>query len=548
MDNLAMASEEDPLDPNMATVPQLGEKDRLTSALMAPRNASPIPTRSVQEDDGTQDERYESPVEDDTKFEEETRIPREDRRITPEVRYYNFEGFMNRMVGDQGDYVIEVLVTNADWFEDIDAEMIKRGQRGNVVEYHGRQNEKPKDASKMQLKLAQGSKAPLDGRIHRVRIRSKAILDALSSVSRCTELLEGEKKGEDIFEFCRPFKLFEYCQVEMKNVLARMETAEKEKHDHSDTGLDGQEPMAANISGDKTTGTEHVPVLDEAQGSKEASDEGEEPRTMPTGVALQHMRCYVDFVEDIILPIRKRFERFDNKTRPKIKYEEIPYLFRSGALAFLPRKGMNLQTLQRSSVQQIWRMAFCRPVDALTRTTDLKVDSPEHNDPSYTKWGIYSLDYDGDNLVPIWHTVTFALFYGEREITSLECYPLEFHPGYESLLDEQSRSGQVFKSCITDSIRHLYYTGWTPMTGIRAEYLTDEKGEEIRYPEYIESEVVIDFKEALRNHPYWMTDILEPLDWSLPWYVEDNHILASAFGRSTPRGRMDLGAVTAKTI
>ena len=96
--------------------------------------------------------------------------------------------------------------------------------------------------------------------------------------------------------------------------------------------------------------------------------------------------------------------------------------------------------------------------------------------------------------MPVWKVVTFKPFYGERDITSLECYPLEFHPEHQTLLEAQSRSGAIFKSCIADSIRHLYYTGWTPITGILAECLTDEKGEEIRYPEYIESEVVIDFK------------------------------------------------------
>lgn len=476
---------------------------------MSSRSVSPVPTRSVHEDEGPQAEGPdESPVEDDAQIEEETRMPREDRHVTPEVRYYNFEGFMNRMVGDQGDYVIEVLVTNAEWFDDIEAESVKREQRANTVGPPEAQKEKTKDASKMQLKLDQGSKTPLTGRIHRVRIRSKAILDALSVVSTCEELTD-----QEIFEFCAPFKLFEYSHPGMKDELAKLEIAQKENMDSSDNRLDDHSPKVADIPDDKTVGTEQALASDKERGPKEGSNAGEASRTV-----LQHMRCYVDFVGNVILPIWKKFERWDKKTRPTVKYEEIPYLFRPGALAFLPRTGMNRQTLQRSSVQQIWRMVHCRPNDALTKASEKMEDKTGD-----TKWTIYCLDFDGDKLFPVWEDITFHWFYGERDITSLECYPLEFQSGYETLLDEQSQFGQVFKSCIADSVRHLYYTGWTPIAGIRAESLTDDKGEEIRYPEYIESEVVIDFKEALRNHPQWETDVGDSYDFGTSWYAERDH-------------------------
>lgn len=535
----------------MATVSQPGGNDPSPTTLTKSRSISPDPIRfdngeekvsspdslpgetddmSVKEAEGSQAEiSIESLVEDDINPEQILqilRIPREDRCVTPEVRYYNFEGFMNRMVRDQGDYVIEVLVTNAEWYEDIEAEKTRRGQRGNTVEYQKQQKERSTDASKVQLKLAQGTKSPPDGRIHRIRIRSEAILEALWSVSTCDML-----KGKRVFEFCAPFKIIEYFHVEMKSALAKMESAQKE---NASPVSNGHLPKTAEIPKDKSLEPEQAPVSDEAQCSKEGSDAGEESTEIPADVALQHMRCYVDFVEDIILPIRKRFELYDKKPRPAIKYEEIPYLYRPGAMVFLPQHGMNRQTLQRSAVQQIWRVVGCRPNDVLMKLGQ-KIDL-EKEDGGYTEWGIYCLDYDGDKLVPVWKVVAFKAFYGERDITSLECYPLEFHPEYQTLLEAQSQSGAIFKSCIADSIRHRYYTGWTPITGIRAEYLTDEKGEEIRYPEYIESEVVIDFQEALRNHPNWETAGKDPLILRDTWLVEKDHDITPLIWEEYPTG------------
>ena len=535
----------------MATVSQSGGNDPSPTTLTTSESVSSDPARfghgeekvaspdssrgetddmSVKEAEGSQAEiPNESSVEDDTNPEQGSRIPREDRCVTPEVRYYNFEGFMNRMVGDQGDYVIEVLVTNVEWYEDIEAEETRRDQRGNTVEYQEQQKEKSKDASKVQLKLAQGSKMPLDGRIHRIRIRSKAILEALSSVSTC-----GQLKDERMVEFCAPFKIIEHSHMGMKDILARMEIAQKKKDGPLKTDVDGHLPKATEITGDKPLKPEQAPVSDEAQRSKEGSDVSGESIIISAEVALQYMRCYVDFVEDVILPIRKRFELYDMKNRPKIKYEEIPYLFKPGVMAFLPQKGMNRQTLQRSAVQQIWRMSYCTPIEVWTKLSEKADGSDDLRDR--TRWSIYCLDYDGDKLMPVWESVEFNGFYGERDITSLECYPLEFHPEYQTLLEAQSRSGTIFKSCIADSIRHLYYTGWTPITGILAECLTDEKGEEIRYPEYIESEVVIDFKEALRNHPNWETEGKDTSILGTALVIERDHDITPFVWEEYPTG------------
>ncbi|KAL3306058.1 AAA family ATPase [Colletotrichum asianum] len=135
-------------------------------------------------------------------------------------------------------------------------------------------------------------------------------------------------------------------------------------------------------------------------------------------------------------------------------------------------------------------------------------EDDEGNEYTTTTWSMYSLDYDGEILVPVWKSFRFLRFDGERDITSLGCYPLEFDSKGAKILEEQKVSGERFKSCLTGKWKHFFYLGWTFITGLRGEFLEDEKGNFIQHPEYIESEIVVDFKETLQSYPGWETEHL----------------------------------------
>ncbi|KAL6364675.1 hypothetical protein LRP88_00645 [Fusarium phalaenopsidis] len=292
-----------------------------------------------------------------------------------------------------------------------------------------------------------------------------------------------------------------------------MEDAQKPEGDSPSTGLGSLLQGTAGIRSDESVEVERPKISGEDTNDVPETDEADRKSDRSTETALEHMRCYVDFVEQVVLPIRSRFQDRDKKTRPRVRYEEIPYLFRPGSLAFLPL-AQSGQTLHRSAAQQVWRMA-----SPIVSDHSIQFDQEDEYLESFTQtsWNMYCLDYDGEKLFPAWINVEFDFFNGERDITSLKCYPLEFHPNYAALLEEQRKLGQTFKSCIAESVRHLYYSGWTFITGIREEPLVDDKGDTINYPEYIESEVVIDFKETLRNYPKWETDVGECVTRDTSW-------------------------------
>ncbi|KAF6818909.1 hypothetical protein CSOJ01_01566 [Colletotrichum sojae] len=60
------------------------------------------------------------------------KLPRRHREVTPRVRYYDYEGFMNRMDDDDGDFVVEVLVAKPNWHADVEAEHSRKSNDSDM--------------------------------------------------------------------------------------------------------------------------------------------------------------------------------------------------------------------------------------------------------------------------------------------------------------------------------------------------------------------------------------------------------------------------------
>ncbi|KAF4875456.1 putative cell division cycle ATPase [Colletotrichum siamense] len=480
-------------------------------------------------------------------------LPAEERVAKPGVRYYNYQGYMNRLNSGGEDFGIEVLVTGTDWHEEISIESNKRWEpsepppppvaaqppattiqqseqptvdvsnpppkqpspplhvenptlgdvpqyiRNRVSEYLAVDPLEKKYSFSDKIDFSSGSESVLEGRIRRVRVRNPTIIAALGAASGCTHL----SSDKSAFEFHRPFRIIEECHSEMKKKLAEMENIHSESVSSSGTA------PAENITlaSQDAASPEESPKATSELTPGEVAPEGKEEGLQFTMEDLEHMRQYVDFVEKIILPIRGTFQYAGQKAPPRVCLEDIPYLFKPGSLVIVTEKARSGKTLHRSAVQRIWRLVSCQPSDVRSGTTTYE-EEDESNEYTNTTWSMYSLDYDGEVLVPVWKSFRFKRFDGERDITSLGCYPLEFDPRGAKILEEQKISGERFKKCLSGKWKHFFYLGWTFITGLRAEALEDEKGCLIQHPEYIESEIVVDFKETLQSYPGWETEQL----------------------------------------
>jgi hypothetical protein len=121
------------------------------------------------------------------------------------------------------------------------------------------------------------------------------------------------------------------------------------------------------------------------------------------------MRCYVNFVEQRIMPLWTQFDKFDENTPKKICYEEIPMLFRPGKLTFVPSSQNASKVYYQSAIQNNFRMYVCCPLDIYYRYNSDKWETPSER----TFWTLYCLDHDGETFRTLWETVKFDSFPGE---------------------------------------------------------------------------------------------------------------------------------------
>ncbi|KAL7815085.1 hypothetical protein V8C44DRAFT_348631 [Trichoderma aethiopicum] len=199
--------------------------------------------------------------------------------------------------------------------------------------------------------------------------------------------------------------------------------------------------------------------------------------------AVEELQLYIDFVDSYIMPLWKQFDEGSDKTPRSISYDDIPMLFRAGELAYLTPPA-DIRNNPNSGLQTVFKMVSSLRDDCLTTGN--------------TSWSVYCLDYQDGKFTPIRRKIKFPHFKGLVSITELPCYPLKFHPDWKSLLIQQIRGGQSFQKCVEVGIRDVYYSGWTLVTGM---FHHSYSSSNIAEPEHIESEVIIDFKEALRQLP-----------------------------------------------
>lgn len=74
----------------------------------------------------------------------------------------------------------------------------------------------------------------------------------------------------------------------------------------------------------------------------------------------------------------------------------------------------------------------------------------------------HSYEFDGNNYGPMQKTFTIQKYEGERPITSLPVYPLEFAPGWKDIRQRLIVRGDLYiQLSRADKVTHKHYTGLT---------------------------------------------------------------------------------------
>ncbi|KAF2963249.1 hypothetical protein GQX73_g10320 [Xylaria multiplex] len=446
----------------------------------------------------------------------------------PKVRKCNFENYKNRFHGlNEKDYAIDVLVRGATLEGQIRREQAKRRReelariRQSYMLAYGGSREQPhyysqhtKDSEERARKEKKtDALLPNDTEIHRVRIQSQPVLGHL------TALLNETEQRSTPRTFLRPFKSLVYFQPKMKEILA---TLEEKWADVEDLDLESSSEKPGDATPDEVEFIEAIEdkgAVAEGQ-SKDDSDADDDDDAasivsvdsnaedldtiMDSVEALRDMRCYVDFVDNEIMPLYRQYE---GTTAERVKYDDLWSLFRVGDLICMPAAG---ETAGRyHEIWRIYRIELPKAEAAYPQSGwEFFIDELQQHKKETFNIFAYYIDHDGNNFGAVRHTFNIAHFPGERLIESLEVFPIRYRHDHQQVLASLKDTGRNFQKFLSD--RHQSYNAWTltrnpPFDTADAEdeILRDEKGEHMRHPEFVESDVIVDMAEAYQKNPDW---------------------------------------------
>jgi hypothetical protein len=339
----------------------------------------------------------------------------------------------------------------------------------------------------------------------RVRIHSEALTRILGTIL-------GKEMGPTVV-FTRPFKALAHCERALRDWCTALEKKfeallETDKDtliaadgSVADPPEDGAAPQEAGkrvgqVSADgsdapgKPTAAGKEPLKEKGGDSDSDSDSDSEDVQVvyqrddvtKSSTALEHLKCLLSFLDSDISAKQTYLKSPDCR---KVFFSDLWHLFRPG------------MEVTGSDGKQAYRV--------------IDVTSAKHRvAPPWERWSSNSekrkktrpfsitclyIDFNGTNLGPVPKVFDFKRFDGERDVTSLEVYPLRFHPAKRADFSDSEwkelealpaneryrqkliRRGAKFLQ-VAD-VKHMYYAG--PTLEARDE---------------VESQVVIDFETA----------------------------------------------------
>lgn len=451
-----------------------------------------------------------SPPEE--KAAQETLERRRKKPLAVDVTWHNFERFKNRYSEDDGLAIIEVL----------------RGHQHIAQEITNECNQRIRSRTRREPGPVEAVVEADDYWIQRVRIQSPQLIRLLSRLTghRDSWIIERPRV------FFQPFRTFYYYLPQMHECLKILEekwggVEAQEGHQPSWSSND-----AADADDNAKRGSDpHNPSNDDDRSNADLDSSGDdklvendvpmEPAVAIYGdlvdspITLSHVRKYVEFVEEHIVP---RWNQAAGITKRKVRFNELYMSFKTGELLYLPQAFDSKENTTKRK-QYATKMYQCAWMLYSKGPAIYKDEIPDDADKSSDRCldlHCYYIDYDGTSYVPVTHTFTINHYEGEKDITSLEIYPLRFVKDADKIKAGLLKDGQWFREAVRQ--KHLYYDGWTLPYGPTADI--------DNYPpaaiEHVDSEVIIDFVEGFKSGPaiapgppYWSEGLIgfNDSDW-----------------------------------
>lgn len=385
--------------------------------------------------------------------------------VKPEARLFEFERFKNRYGEKDHQFCVEALVGCSDFLGAIEDELSRRGERA------------PHRNALPQLTYTEDM-------ICQVRIQSLALLNIISKVSGASW------NGRVRCTFTRPFALFIRTLGDIQSELQRLKTKWETR------------VVPEPLHGESSNSTEE-PLEDRHE-------------------TLLELRCYVDFVKQHILPQRQRYDNLERPEARSVHYTDLWYLFRIGQLVYVPKFAGDEPT-PLSVRQSVFRICgIWRPDTSSHWPVKRERREGATSARRLFKLKLYSIDHNGETYGPYFRSIEVPFFNGSQDVDSLPVFPLCCYSDYSATAKTLQQIGQDFLD--RRAQKHIAYRGWTIICDLAGGILHDAERQPLKHPEYIESDLIVDFKETFQNIPNWRPSLPRKRTRSSHWLLGEDKI------------------------
>ena len=221
--------------------------------------------------------------------------------------------------------------------------------------------------------------------------------------------------------------------------------------------------------------------------------------------ALRDLRCLIEFIDLDLKPV---VDSYRNTTRQQVPFCDLWHLFKPGDLLYSPLGSENSISYGETEQPQMSNDRFQEVFRVIC--TNGGRHHLELSRANFTSVGhlstvnaflvsTYSVDFNATRFVSPGYIYTLTPFSGERDITSLSCYPLRYAPKVDELKSKWKARGEAFREYTT--FKYMYYIGKTLTCSPYGRHAPEDN-----YPKHVEnidSQVVVDFDETLAANPGW---------------------------------------------
>ena len=394
--------------------------------------------------------------------------------IKPQLCEKTWAEFSSKGPTDDLEYAIDVLMEEPS-YEDLmsisNPKNKKRADKRNTdVEHDLRKNS-------LLNSTVHGTK-PVPSRI---RINSPLILRALADIDASLEVTTS-------MVMLRPFKFLVHHDEQIRDLYR------------------GLEMNNINLAAGKEASETSAALSSEA--SLETSQPGGNADLPQRTSSIEHLQCLINFIDTYL---NETVQKYQSDVDDEISFRDLWYIFTPGANVYFPLKhprgplavalGSSAPEIFQSRYNILWRVCGTgggrpRPITGQSRGQGLEIE------PFWVN--LYYIDFDGRFFCPITHKFGIMPFTGKRQITTLEFYPIRFQPDSQKTMQDHTEKGWEIYRSITETHSHYYYAGPTlTAQPCGCSIKTDPPASE-----YVESEVIVDFRTTLMAKPSWRPETM----------------------------------------